>query len=174
MLESSSFWCRASGSSSSLNFLKNFKQAHARARTFLGIFSRLKLELELIKSFRASSSSSSKISSKLELSLYLRMRNYKLDKFKDKQNKLNFMPFSTKCFHILFKFKLCSVKLPQKLEIARKLELLVPSLRLVLKLDLFNGFQESCTDPDSILKIALNRYSANYALRICQNYYYKV
>ena len=53
------------------------------------------------------------------------------------------MPFSTKCFYILFKFKLCSVKLPQKLEIAQKLELLVPSFRLVLKLDHFYGFRES-------------------------------
>ena len=88
-LESSSFWCWASGSSSSSNFLKNFKQARAQARTFLGISSRLKLELVLIKRFRAISSSNSKLSkmsSKLELSLYLGMRNYNLEKFKDKQH----------------------------------------------------------------------------------------
>ena len=62
------------------------------------------------------------------------------------------MPFSTKCFHILFKFKLCSVKLPQKLKIAWKLELLVPSLRLVLKLDLFYGFRESSCSSSNLNK----------------------
>ena len=61
------------------------------------------------------------------------------------------MPFSTKCFYILFKFKLCSVKLSRKLEIARKLELLVPSFRLVLKLDLFYGFRESLCSSSNIL-----------------------
>ena len=59
LLESSSFWCRASVLCSSSTFFMDFEKACARARTFCMVSSKLELKLKCFIWFRASSSSSS-------------------------------------------------------------------------------------------------------------------